>query len=103
MVTGPSARVTEVPDSAPWVTTSLVGTPRLFFGCLAGRAGRGTATVCRAWGVRGPVRSDRITETVVNTNSHSTARKPSRMTVMVSSDTAGLFGRLAEDELGVAD
>src|ERR1700755_2138624 len=92
-VTGDSPSRTVVPDSAPCVTTSVLGTPRLPFGAFGARslrAGAGGGVAGRRpalrWGARRPNRSDRITDTAVSTNSQSTARKPSLMIVSVSSD-----------------
>src|SRR4029450_2062432 len=95
MVIGASLSGTEVPLSEPRVTMSLAGVPR--FG-LAGFAGRGPRLVGvgrLVWAVfrgagrrpgRAPKMSERIPEIAGRTDSHSTARKPSRMTVRVSSD-----------------
>src|SRR3954454_909361 len=114
-VTGWSASRTLVPDSAPWVTTSTLGTPRLPLAGFAGFgafAGLATGAVERPFVGRGatrrPNRTGRLTGTVVITNSHSTARKPSRMIVSVSSDISRPRRRrrspvaLVEDDGGVA-
>src|SRR5689334_10843840 len=84
----------------PSVTTSLVGAlrrwrpppcwPRWGGGaaCRAACCGLGASRRAPRWVTRVPNRSLRMTCTATITNSHSTARKPSRMTVRVSSDIA---------------
>src|SRR4051794_11927290 len=91
---------TVVPVRVPSDTTSLVGAFRRWRPPAAG-CWRCCGGACRwacwarpasrrepRWVTRVPNRSLRMTCTATITNSHSTARKPSRMTVRVSSDIA---------------
>src|SRR5690242_2743551 len=91
---------TVVPVRVPSDTTSLVGALRRWRPPAAG-CWRCCGGACRwacwarpasrrapRWVTRVPNRSLRMTCTATITNSHSTARKPSRMTVRVSSDIA---------------
>src|SRR5688500_7410206 len=92
---------TVVPVSVPSDTTSFVGALRPLrpppaagcWRCCGGAwrwacCGRAASRRAPRWVTRVPNRSLRMTCTATITNSHSTARKPSRMTVRVSSDIA---------------
>src|SRR5690606_20277415 len=91
---------TVVPVRVPSVTTSLVGAlrpprrpPPDCWRCGGGACrpaccARPASRRAPRWVTRVPNRSLRMTCTATITNSHSTARNPSRMTVRVSSDIA---------------
>src|SRR5690606_8301694 len=91
---------TVVPVRVPSVTTSLVGAlrpprrpPPDRWRCGGGACrpaccARPASRRAPRWVTRVPNRSLRMTCTATITNSHSTARNPSRMTVRVSSDIA---------------
>src|SRR5690349_6858807 len=95
-------RATVVPVRVPSDTTSFVGALRRVrpaaagcWRCCGGACWRWACCWARPasrraprWVTRVPKRSLRMTCTATITNSHSTARKPSRMTVRVSSDIA---------------